>query len=88
MHERAIIEGDALDSLRNDLRASLRRAKAVRRDLGGTPHEMRLVLLTDALERCVRDLTYLVLAADGPQGLYGGPAVQRHPESHGQRRGR
>lgn len=88
MHERQIIEGSDLDSLRNDLRASLRRAKAVRRDLSGSDHETRMVLLTDSLERCIRDLTHLLLAADGPQGLFGGQAVQRGPQSHGERRSR
>lgn len=85
--ERAAIEGSDLDSLRNDLRASLRRVKATRRDLAGTPHEIRLEIMTEALDRCVRDLTYLLLAAGSPVGLYGGQGVTQH-ESHGQRRNR
>lgn len=80
-----IIEGDDLDSLRNDLRASLRRAKAYRRDLGGTPAEVRMVLLVEALDRCVKDLTHLLLAAERGPGLYSGRAVEG-PESHGARR--
>lgn len=87
MDERAAIEGSDLDSLRNDLRASLRRARAFRRDLSGTSHEVRVELLVESLDRCIRDLTHLVLAAGGSHGLYGGPAVEQH-ESHGARRGR
>lgn len=77
--------GSDLDNFRHDLRASLRRAKTARRDLAGTPHEMRVQMLVESLERCIRDLTYLVLAADSERGLYSGPAVERH-QSHGQRR--
>lgn len=79
------IDATDLDSFRNDLRASLRRAKTYRRDLSGSPSEVRMVLLVEALDRCVRDLTHLLVAAEGPRGLYGGDAVQP-PESHGQRR--
>lgn len=79
------MDADELDRFRNDLRASLRRAKSYRRDLSGTPSEVRMVLLVEALDRCVRDLTHLLVAATGPTGLYGGHAVEG-PESHGQRR--
>lgn len=62
---------DELDSLRADLARVLRRARHVQRQVSGTRHEMRTVLVAEALARCVRDLGNLVDDARGEGGVYG-----------------
>lgn len=67
---------DDLHRLRQDLRSSLLRARRAARELAGSPHELRTVMLAEALERAHRDLSGLLHDAERPSGLWGGRGPQ------------
>lgn len=67
---------DDLRRLRDDVRRNQRRASEAARVLAGSRHEVRALLVVEALDRAERGLSGVLADAGGPGGLYGVRATQ------------